>query len=34
MINNKERGKLRLSPKKEEILGWNDTTTIGREGIT
>ena len=33
MISNKEKGKLRLSLKKEEILGWTDTTTIGREGI-
>ena len=29
-----QRGKLRLSPKKEEILGRTDTTTTGREGIT
>ena len=34
MINNRERGKLRLSPKKEEILSRTDTTTTGREGIT
>ena len=33
MINNREKGKLRLSLKKEEILGRTDTTTTGREGI-
>ena len=33
MINNKEKGKLRLSHKKEEILGRTDTITTGREGI-
>ena len=33
MINNREKGKLRLSHKKEEILGRTDTTTTGREGI-
>ena len=33
MINNKEKGKLRLSFKKEETLGRIDTTIIGREGI-
>ena len=33
MINNKEKGKLRLFLKKEEILGWTDTTTTNREGI-
>ena len=33
MINNREKGKLRLSPKKDEILSWIDTTIIGREGI-
>ena len=33
MINNRERGKPKLSPEKEDILGWTDTITIGREGI-
>ena len=33
MINNKEKGKLRLSLKKEEILGRTNTITTGREGI-
>ena len=33
-INNRERGKLRLSLKKREILGRTDTTTTGRKGIT
>ena len=33
MINNREKGKLRLSPKKDEILGQIDTTITGREGI-
>ena len=33
MINNREKGKLRLSLKKEEILGRIDTTIISREGI-
>ena len=33
MINNWEKGKLRLSLKKEEILGRTDTTTTGQEGI-
>ena len=33
MINNREKGKLRLSLKKEEILGRTDTITTGREGI-
>ena len=33
MINNKEKGKLSLSPKKWEILGQTDTTITGREGI-
>ena len=28
-----EKGKLRLSPKKDEILGRIDTTIIGRAGI-
>ena len=34
MINNRKRGKLKLSPKKEEILDRTDTTTTSREGIT
>ena len=34
MINNRERGKLRLSPKKEKILVRTDSTTTDREGIT
>ena len=34
MINNREKGKLKLSLKKREILGRTDTTTTGREGIT
>ena len=33
MINNREKGKLRLSPKKDEILGRTDTTITDREGI-
>ena len=33
MISNKEKGKLRLSLKNEEILGRTDTTITGREGI-
>ena len=33
MINNREKGKLRLSLKKEETLGRIDTTITGREGI-
>ena len=33
MIGNREKGKLRLSLKKEEILGRTDTTIIGQEGI-
>ena len=33
MISNREKGKLRLSLKKEEILGRTDTTIIGQEGI-
>ena len=33
MINNREKGKLRLSLKKGEILGRTNTTIIGREGI-
>ena len=33
MINNREKGKLRLSFRKEEILGQIDTTITGREGI-
>ena len=33
MINNWEKGKLKLSLKKEEILGRTDITTTGREGI-
>ena len=33
MINNREKGKLRLSLKKEEILGRIDITITGREGI-
>ena len=33
MINNREKGKLRLSLKKEEILGRTDTITTSREGI-
>ena len=33
MINNREKGKLRLSLKKEEILGRTNTITTGREGI-
>ena len=31
--NNKEKGKLSLSLKKEENLGWIDTIITGREGI-
>ena len=31
--NNREKGKLRLSLKKEKILGQIDTTITGREGI-
>ena len=34
MINNREKGKLRLSLKKEEILSRTDTTITGREGIS
>ena len=33
MINNREKGKLRLSLKKEEILGRTDTTITDWEGI-
>ena len=33
MINNKERGRLRLSLRRGGILGWTGTITIGREGI-
>ena len=33
MINNREKGKLSLSLKKGENLGWTDTTITGREGI-
>ena len=33
MISNREKGKLRLSLKKEEILGRTDTTIIGQKGI-
>ena len=33
MINNREKGKLRLSLKKEEILGRIDTIITGREEI-
>ena len=33
MINNREKGKLRLSFKKKKILGRTDTTTTVREGI-
>ena len=33
MINNRENVKLRLSLKKEEILGRIDTTITGQEGI-
>ena len=33
MINNREKGKLRLSLKKEEILGRIDTTITSQEGI-
>ena len=33
MINNRDKGKLRLSLKKEETLGRIDTTITGREGI-
>ena len=33
MITNREKGKLRLSYKKEGILGRTDIITIGREGI-
>ena len=33
MINNREKGKLRLSLKKEEILGRTDSTIIGWKGI-
>ena len=33
MISNREKGKLRLSLKKEEILGRTDTTIIDQEGI-
>ena len=33
MINNKEKGKLRLSLRKRGILGWTDTTITGREEI-
>ena len=33
MINNREKGKLRLSFKKWEILGRTDTTITGRKGI-
>ena len=33
MINNREKGKLRLSLKKEETLGRIDTTITGREEI-
>ena len=33
MINNREKGKLTLSFKKWENLGWTDTIIIGREGI-
>ena len=32
--DDQQQGKLRLSLKKEEILGWTDTTTTSREGIT
>ena len=33
MINNREKGKLSLSLKKEEILGRTDTTITGPKGI-
>ena len=33
MINNREKGKLRLSLKKEKILGQIDTTITSRERI-
>ena len=33
MINNRENGKLSLSLKKWENLGWTDTIITGREGI-
>ena len=33
MINSREKGKLRLSFRKEEILGQTDTIITGREGI-
>ena len=33
MINNREKGKLRLPLKKEEILGRIDTTITDQEGI-
>ena len=33
MINNREKGKLSLSLKKGEILGWKNTTITGQEGI-
>ena len=33
MINNKERGRLRLSFKRGGISGWTGIITIGREGI-
>ena len=33
MINSREKGKLRLPPRKEEILGRTDITITGREGI-
>ena len=33
MINNKKKGKLRLSLKKEETLGRIDTTITSQEGI-
>ena len=33
MINNREKGKLSLSLKKGENLGWTDTIITGREGI-
>ena len=33
MINNREKGKLRLSLKEEEILGRTNTTITDREGI-
>ena len=33
IVDNQQQGKLRLSLKKEEILGQTDITTTGQEGI-